>query len=278
VFRGLLFCFAFAWGCDDEQTRPVARADAGKDASSLETGASGTGGVPTVPPASGGSTSEAAAPLCPKVVASLPDSALAGSACDGGRPAQNDEAGTPPPHCVAPCVWELIKNCRPTGRCVTQEYPTPNVGLPKHLFAAGTSCAAENDWWDVYSGTTTVSPGGSHDVYLGACPCYRFTKTATDNGLTGIVPWNVRWYDGAGRVVADGWGYPRSRVLCGPWETLARPEDAWLPDGGGYAPGFTPYDMDPTTPDCAGWLSPTCEPGCCSGNPPKLPRETITLE
>jgi hypothetical protein len=244
-------------------------------------GAAGTGGAPTVPPRAGGSSAEAAVPHCPKRVASLPDGATAGSACDGGRPPQNDEAGNPPSHCIAPCIWELIKNCRPRGPCITQEYPAPNVGLPKHLFSSGTSCAADNDWWDVYSGTTTVSPGGYHDVYLGECPCYRFTRTATDNGLTGIVPWHVRWYDGAGSVVADGWGHPRSRVLCGPFETLDKPEDAWLTDAGGPlgpAPGFTAHDMDPTSPDCARWLSPACDSGCCPGSPPKLPRESITLE
>lgn len=118
----------------------------------------------------------------------------------------------------------------------------------------------------IRSGFNVSSYRWTEDVYVGDCLCYSFAAEGRVNYIS-------EWTDSAHRVVARSTGYPIARVICGPFESLASPNDFIL-SSGELAPGFTEHPVDLADPECGPWTNPTsrCEPGCCSGTPPKLPQ------
>src|SRR6185503_7002897 len=86
---------------------------------------------------------EASAPVCEMPVAPRGDAQSPASCADAGAVSQSD-SGTPPTHCVAPCVWELMKHCRPRGECTQQVY-----SYEFRVHGETASCAPENDWWSL---------------------------------------------------------------------------------------------------------------------------------
>lgn len=152
-----------------------------------------------------------------------------------------------------------MKNCLPQGGCVQQSYPAQTG------YFADVSCGASNDWWAVRSGLNVSSYRWSEDFYVGDCLCYRMM------GI-GRPDWFTTFTDSAGRAIAKTQGYPKVRVICGPFESLTNEND--FMSGGNLAPGFSSYDVDFGDPECMPWTYPigACQPGCCPGNPPELPR------
>lgn len=134
------------------------------------------------------------------------------------------------------------------------------------------SCAPESDWWRLrsmyfYSGTHRME-----DFYRDGSLCYRYEE---DEACVKAGLGQGKWTNAAGQVVAyfvtnchdDG------TTICGPFGTAGIL--AALADGGGYAPGFTPYPRDPSNPACAAWQDPVCQPGCCSTPPGPLPSSSF---
>jgi hypothetical protein len=173
--------------------------------------------------------------------------------------------GDPPPDCIAPCVWEIMKTCRPSGACTIQEIPSP---LP---WPGTVSCARENQWWEISSPAHLAS---NIDVYLGSELCYSFSG----KNYSGTVGFDTNsvvmfWKDGAGHLVAIGQGFPATTVYCGPFAF-----DTFPPPAGAFPPaGSTGQVVDDTQPKCQAWLETGCVSGCCQGSPPALPRVSFAL-
>lgn len=262
---GCAFFVVLTAACVSERVYPRRAHDAGLDSSALASGGGyGTGGAPWANPGTGGAPPPPAR-LCEASAAFLPADARTGSGCEGGQPHQPDEAGDPPSHCIAPCVWELMKNCRPKGRCVSQDYSAESP------LTAGVSCAPDDDWWDVRSGEQGLQEWNSDEFYLDRCFCYSFMMSNATAGCCSPPWWWAAWGDAAGRMIAADFNYPSGPVVCGPFDSLKTPFDAYLPDGV-LAPGFTAYAIDSKNQDCDAWRAPQCEPGCCPRNPPKVPQ------
>lgn len=178
----------------------------------------------------------------------------AGDVADGddGDVADGDAGSdTPPEHCIPPCVWKLMKHCRPQGACSWQSYPGGIFG-PNSV-----SCVPSSRWWRI---TTLGHIGYSDHFYIDGCRCYGYHASLM--GTTGGA-WSQtfeEWYDGDGNSIA--WGVVTSNsltggVICGPFN----PSN----------PSGPAYEMDPFAPDCAPWLGPDCSEGCCPPNPPEVP-------
>src|ERR1043165_4423021 len=104
--------------------RPGSPADAGRGAS--RDAGSSPDAVVIERPAAGPSREAAAIATrrdssMPPLVPQSCDASAARTPLDATSPPVVD-AGSPPTHCIAPCVWELMKNCRPAGGCFLQEY------------------------------------------------------------------------------------------------------------------------------------------------------------
>lgn len=193
-----------------------------------------------------------------------------------GSIAAND-AGAPPTDCLAPCVWELVKNCLPPGPCVSQtiEPRSPFYSYSALMCVAGTGWAGTQD-----TPSSLRTSNSSVSVYVDDAFCYGFSISQM-SGVTGL---NALWwtgprgYHGAAIGGPTGGGIPgfiaRTRwgpVACGTVEAfLANPEcvqGGRCVDGG----GVTFYDVDPDQPHCAPWRSVayaaygrfSCTPGCC---------------
>lgn len=183
----------------------------------------------------------------------------AGDASSDASSVPEVDPGDPPTHCIPPCIWQLVKGCRPKGQCFTHDY------MPGAFpFWGYVSCAPENDWWLVNSGRFGSSGSYWHKYFSGNALCYEF---AQQNFQFEIFD---SWHDAAGFLVASFHGgtnvigamleLPTGTVYChSPGATLSSPGE------------LTPYEVDPSLPECAPWVSPACEPGCC-GVPPELPR------
>lgn len=230
------------------------------------TGGAGTGGAGTGGAATGGAATDGAppgdgrtTPPCEASTGGLSDAATVDPA-DARDASSLADAGDPPAHCIAPCIWDLMKNCRPAGACTSQDYGT----FP---FLAGVSCAPGNDWWEIRSGHFYSGPQTDTAYYLADSICYSVEQISMRTATLRM------WHDSAGRAVAMTAGFNTSSVICGPLYQHGVSSPADYPDifvdGGGLAPGFTEYAQDPTSPDCAPWQR-ICEPGCC-GEPPVLP-------
>ena len=104
-----------------------------------------------------------------------PDSGSGGRTLDGGD--ATDAAGgrpVPGPECIAPCIWELMEPCRPTGPCVR----TIEETTARHCYADGVTevSSAEHRYY--------YMPDGS--------PCYSVDFT----GGAQV------WHDGSGATIA----------------------------------------------------------------------------
>lgn len=154
-----------------------------------------------------------------------------------------DAGPTPPPYCVAPCVWEVIRHCVPTlETCVTN-----------------TDADA-----DRVSGTVTCDPNTGWAKFYGSVGLHTFQDSVSRNGIT-CFSWNHGalqgfppasfLYDSAGRKVAT---YTNGAVLCGDlnWSDFLFDGGPHFTDGGvelvdgGVAPA---YNMDTSRPECVAW-------------------------
>jgi hypothetical protein len=169
-----------------------------------------------------------------------------------------NETGDPPPYCVAPCVWEVVKHCLPELRaCATLG------GLPAVICDPATG-------WAEYSITTRAQTvyGVLHD----GGECLRWISGNFDS-----FPWDLSV--GAGPVVAvrasDG------TVYCATYLDLVDPSnhvtDAGIQFGNDT---FSPAQhLQRSRPECAAWdehglpVHPPCDmsqAGTCEGLGPKL--------
>lgn len=250
-----------AWGCTQEASTRGA-ADAGRDSLASSGGSwNGSGGSTVL---RDGSSSGGRATL-PCEMDATADAARAGAdaspdaAKDASRPLATADAAEPPTYCVAPCVWELIRNCRAEGACSTQDYPSSGIATDS------VSCAPESDWWRLRS---TYLYNGSHrtdDYYRNGSRCYSY---AEGEACVKVGFMQGQWTNAAGDIVAYfladcGTG---GETICGPFGTASPLVTAFTSDGQ-LAPGFTAYAQDWWNPACAPWQDPVCEPGCC-GTPP----------
>lgn len=206
---------------------------------------SGTGGTKVVRDASA-TRDGTAIPDCYK------DAGIDAAPSDAAsRPAivSGPEATAPPPHCFAPCVWDLMKRCQMQAPCTTEEYPGGMFG-PNYV-----SCTSDASRWKI---TTVAHISHSDEYYLGSCACYSYSTSLM--GTTGGA-WAesvASWFDEAGHYVATGilaTSTMAGTVCC---------SSTFPPTTGDC------YDVDPSQPDCAPWMDPKCASGTCPP-PPKVP-------
>lgn len=219
---------------------------------------------------------EDAAPLCDAV--HLPGSSddAGESRRDAAARAAND-AGMPPSDCLAPCVWELVKDCLPQGQCVSQAY-----GPRSSFFSYSELMCVPGTGWagtrDVPSSLRTS--GHSVSIYVDDRFCYGFSASQ----MSGVASLHALWWTAPtgprASVIAGptGAGIPGiigltqwGPVACGTAEALAANlecvQNRNCPDGS----GVTFYDVDPDQPHCAAWRdiayaaygSFSCRKGCC---------------
>jgi hypothetical protein len=140
------------------------------------------------------------------------------------------DPGDPPPDCIAPCVWELMKNCRLSSCCGRQiEYGVPSAPFP----TTDQQCDDQGVLID------SQYPFHASDVYAyrRGVLCYSIHSTYGSNVF---LP--VKWEGAMGQLIATE-----------------------SPDGTSYDCNGTSYTVDGTQPKCAPWLGATCAPGTCTG-------------
>jgi len=129
-----------------------------------------------------------------------------------------DAGETPPEHCVAPCIWELIVDCLPTLD----------------------ECTVEGDSWvcDARTGWMVNESYGSRvggfRVYGGASECF---------DATAIWPLGVHQYDGPRGPVGFG---DEDEVVCSAFSR-------WNPSTPQFPPDAVVYELTPDAPECAAW-------------------------
>ena len=192
---------------------------------------------------------------------------------DAGDASAAFDAGTPPPDCIPPCVWDLMKNCLPAGPCVRQAYEhTGNCPSP---LTDGISAAC----WSVDQRREIVKycdQSVSKTVYVGNRLCYGESLSGQNLGPTIGELWNS-----AGERVAGGTGslsdpVPRT-IACGPPGFFRDINCAVYGqcDGG----QVIAYHFDIDQPHCAPWRplwepffeTGSCNSGCCPREPPVGP-------
>lgn len=268
--KGLAALIALASGCGSNESRRAT--DAGLDTSP-------PGNTTSVPEAA---TTPEAAPttsstvVTPPLYPSQPDTGSSAPMCDGATEvlvaadahvSAAGDAGVPPADCIAPCVWDVIKNCLPTGSCISE---TPRfsqtISTTYH-----TSCWSDGNRW-AYSFSAPPSNASTDAVYVGASVCYE-VKTGDP-----LYPGQVEWYDAAGTLIATGF---MGTTYCGPagaLPTLSCPEGQCVCDGLTNCPAaseVTGYTADINQPHCAQWKAlmtgEACQSGCCPNARPPLP-------
>ena len=143
--------------------------------------------------------------------------------CDGGKPPEVPIDGSvPPEECVAPCVWDLVKDCLPRTACQSE-------GDDRHV-----------ESFDVIGHIFTVYEHGK--------VCYEYGSRYSPVG------WFANWKDGSGKIVT--WEMSDSsgndpRTHCGPYPPClpggTQPLDA-------AACADRTYLMNLTDPRCRPWL------------------------
>ena len=161
------------------------------------------------------------------------------------------DAGAPPPDCVPPCVWELVKDCLPSGPCVYERGAVLSVG------ELGLMCTETGSWTNAW--VTTRRGTSNDDIYVDGNLCFNlYTQWNLGSDFSNLLTWN----DANGSDVAHAWyrsGNGYERVQCAN-------SDEWL-------------SVDPSAPHCEPWRSAVdaaygrfnCSPGCCPGEPPAPP-------
>ena len=191
--------------------------------------------------------------------------------CEASAPRPPSDAAPsgeePPAHCVAPCVWELMKHCLVSGPCTTEAI-APSDPSSNPFGGGSVTCARGGAVWDIASNGHYSS---LDEFFSGDCPCYSFA--ALGGGDPSLLAY--QWIDASHRVVATGDG--SDHVVCGPFDMLHTasvhfPGEAHLDDGG-LIPGFTEYRLSTESPDCAPWIRPQCTQGTCASSPPQLPQQ-----
>jgi hypothetical protein len=145
-----------------------------------EAGEGGPGGAAST--GTGGTAGEApspiggAAPDSGSSAGGVPHSGSGGAVPDGGPIADaSGDRPVPGPECIAPCIWELIEPCRPTGPCTR----TVDGSTIYACYADGA--------------TTVATSEHRYDYMPDGSLCYS-VDYATDGGQV--------WHDGNGTVVA----------------------------------------------------------------------------
>jgi len=129
------------------------------------------------------------------------------------------DAGTPPPDCIPPCLWEMLKNCPPLGAPGVPDYERDVI---RDQFCRGCGC--------------------SNDVYANGCFCYR-------KGTSGVPPscsmLATTWSDAKGNVATSYYGI----IYCG---GVRAPDCLNTPSTCDVlVPGS--YRADLSQPHCAPW-------------------------
>lgn len=178
-----------------------------------------------------------------------------GGARDAGPapalPPEQDAGPTPPPYCVAPCVWEVVKHCIPELRSCWQ--------TPAFSGYASVTCDPETGWSE-YSGLVASKTWKFSVSYRGV-ECFRWNS----GGIPGLSVSSL--VDRLGNVVAaQVAGEP---LYCGVTipdifaaHMAQKITDAGFELDGGFVPA---YHLDRSRPECAAWddhglpVRPPCE-------------------
>jgi hypothetical protein len=151
-------------------------AGADSDASAPSGGSGGASGAGTTEHVGGAGNGSAGA--------ATGGTASGGAAGATGRP-------VPGPECIAPCIWELMERCRPTGPCTRAIVDTTTVHF----------CYSDG-------GSMFMNPDELHAFMPDGSACYSVEFTSNTDRV---------WYDGTGTAVAteteeaDG----AQTVVCG---------------------------------------------------------------
>jgi len=154
-----------------------------------------------------------------------------------------DAGPTPPPYCVAPCVWDVIRYCVPTLETCVTDTSADAAPIP-----ASVTCDPNTGWARFYKyvGLHTFQDGVSRN----GITCFGWDQGA----LYGFPPVSVL-SDSSGREIAT---YIEDIVICGDvmWPDLIFDDGFHFTDGGvelvdgGVVPA---YKMDKSRPECAAW-------------------------
>jgi hypothetical protein len=194
-------------------------------------------------------------------------------ASDTSAPADVDSGSfydgpAPPPYCVAPCVWEMVKHCVPIlDTCIE------DVANARET----TMCDLQSGWSTRSSGSVNLSGGvGTTTFARNGLSCLTITEYFGP-APAGVVMLRT-FDDGAGHHVAvTGAPSPLGRpstAYCG--LTMADVLKLGAADSGTEArPDVTIYTQEPTRPECAAWdangepVAAQCRAstrGSCSGH------------
>jgi hypothetical protein len=141
--------------------------------------------------------------------------------CDGGLPLEAPiDGGLPPPECVAPCVWNLVKHCLPKTAC-----EPPNAHRRVEFLRVGLA--------------------GVFTVYVDDKICYQYGERISPVGF------HANWLDGDGNVVAwhNSLISPSVGWSCGPFPPCL--PNCTAPDAA--ASTQPSYSNDLANPKCAPW-------------------------
>jgi hypothetical protein len=174
----------------------------------------------------GGATNE---PWDASAEASTPDAQAPFVQFDAGACAESGDAGTPPPDCIAPCIWNLIANCQ-LSNCCGQD---TEFGMPEYPFPTyDRSC-------------------DDHGVTIDAeYPFHGVNRIARRNGT---VCYSTQWSYGSNTLTAPTTWVDADGYAVG---TISR-------DGHEVLCGSEAYTVDATQPKCAPWVRTACVPGTC---------------
>ena len=165
----------------------------------------------------------------------------------------SDAGAMPPPDCVAPCVWELIKNCLPSGPCFAE------IG-PESLARVGQSCSETGNWLDLwFIGTPPFSNGYAHTIFADDRSCYGVALNIPRYlpGSPIVLGASRSWTDANVSVVAS---QPLTASGLGPVRCVSTGES---------------FSVNSAAPHCEPWRAAVdaadgnfgCSPGCCEAVP-----------
>jgi hypothetical protein len=162
---------------------------------------------------------------------------------EGGGQGEQDAAvvvsdgnagSSPPEYCVAPCIWEVIKQCIPDFRqCVRPEKPNDyRLSLQEVI------CDPSTGWYTssfVWIGKYTLDVGRNYH------PCISFNRMGS----------TILFFDSTGMSIAYIELSPSRTAYCGDILGFEWTDDGVeLADDGGFVPA---YHLEPDRAECAAW-------------------------
>jgi hypothetical protein len=243
--------------------------DAGAEAGALDAAPRLPGAAPVTPVSR---VHDAAArdsqPMCPVATTARVREGGTTTPVDIKNPVVNGvDAGAPPEDCLAPCVWELVRQCPPPAACTDQDYGGDALGS-EHL-----SCG-ENDWWD--SGSAWHPFNHQDAIYVDGRLCYRVNSGAPGSSFGSSL---ITWADATQgvAVMVGNVSNDDGQAFCG---VGGKPVTfPCVSDQDCASKGIVTYDVYGTAEKCAPWRRIIdaafgqfgCKKGCCPTDPPVLP-------